>query len=162
MTKVSLPFVRSAYNYNRDEASDESALECPEPSLTKQEFVEECDINVIIKRFGLGMELPENARVPVNSEFEEVFDFQSAMNAVVNAREQFMLFPAHVRARFHNDPAEMIDFVSNAENRDEAIKLGLVPRPRTPEEIEAERRAGMGAAEIVDALQARPGASQAT
>jgi hypothetical protein len=31
-----------------------------------------------------------------------------------------------LRARFSNDPAEFLDFCMNEENRDEAIRLGLV------------------------------------
>lgn len=120
---------RSAYGYDVDAVSRETGLECKDASLAKQSFAEEVDINTIIRRFGLSGELPENVRMPVNADFEEVFDFQSAMNRIVEAREAFDAMPAHVRARFANDAAKFVDFCSDEANRDEAIKLGLVPKP---------------------------------
>lgn len=132
------PFVRSAYNYDMNAASDEAGLNCQvdvetgelTPSLTKQSFAEECDINTIVRRFGLTGQLPSNVRMPSYEDFSEVVDFQSAMFAVRSAQESFMQMPADIRSRFHNDPGEFVDFVAKDENRAEAERLGLVtPRP---------------------------------
>lgn len=124
--KPSFPFVRNAYNYDRNLASDESGLRCDDVSLTKQSFAEEADINTIVRRFHLTGQLPENVRAPQYQDFEGVFDFHSAMNAVAAAGESFDAMPAEVRSRFHNNPAEFVDFCSDAANREEAVKLGLV------------------------------------
>lgn len=127
--EVQIPFARSALNYDRDVASFVSGLECRDPSMTQQCFKEECDINTIIDRFGLNGELPADVRAPTYGDFEDVFDFHSAMNAIAVARESFETMPAHVRARFNNDPGEFVSFCSSEENRAEAEKLGLiVPR----------------------------------
>lgn len=123
-------FIRAEYNYDMAVASDETGTRNDDPSLTKQSFAEEADINTIVRRFGLSGQLPQDVRMPVNGDFTEVHDFQSAMNALVAARESFEAMPADVRARFHNDPAEFVDFCSLDSNRDEAIKLGLVPDPK--------------------------------
>lgn len=124
------PFVRSAYNYDMDEVSEATGLRCLDKSLTQQEFAEECDINVIVKRAGLTGELPEGVMVPFNADFEGgVVDFKSAMNLLVSANNAFMEMPAEVRSRFMNDPARFIDFVSDESNRDEARKLGLLVPP---------------------------------
>jgi len=40
-----------------------------------------------------------------------------------------MRLPADLRARFDNDPAQLIQFLENSDNKDEAIKLGLVNKP---------------------------------
>jgi len=117
---------RAAYSYDVDAASDEAGLRCLDESLTKQAFAEECDINTIVRRFGLTGELPVGVRMPTYGDFEGVSDFHSAMNAVAKARESFDTMPAHVRARFHNDPGEFVDFCSDEANRAEAEKLGLV------------------------------------
>lgn len=119
-------FVRSAYNYDRDAASDASGLACVDESRAKQSFAEECDINTIVRRFGLSGELPTGVRMPTYADFTGIFDFHSAMNAIAQAGEAFDSMPAHVRARFDNDPAKFVDFCSQEENRAEAIKLGLV------------------------------------
>lgn len=124
------PFVRSPYNYDRDAASLAAGLECPEATLTQQQFAEQSDINTIVRNFGLTGELPENLRVPQSGDFTGVVDYHTAMNMVRAAEEAFMELPADVRARFHNDPQELQDFVENADNLEEARKLGIaVPAP---------------------------------
>lgn len=105
----------------------EFALRCEDPSLARQSFKEECDINTIVKRFGLSGELPKGVRMPSYGDFTGIYDYASAMNAIVAARESFDTMPANVRARFNNEPADFVAFCSDDRNRDEAVKLGLVP-----------------------------------
>lgn len=124
------PFCRSAYNYDVEEASMRAGLSCDgDKGLTQQQFKEEVDINTIVRRFGLTGQLPDNVRVPMSGDFTGVNDFQSAMNAVRGAQEAFMELPAPMRARFANDPQRLMEFCSDADNRDEAIKLGLLAKP---------------------------------
>lgn len=121
-------FIRTEFNYDMNLAGDESGLRCMDGSLAKQSFAEEVDINTIVRRFGLSGELPVGVRMPTYGDFTGVSDFRSAMDAVVAARESFDTLPAHVRTRFHNDPAEFVDFCSDDDNIAEARKLGLVPK----------------------------------
>jgi phage internal scaffolding protein len=123
---MKIPFLRTPYNYDRDAASNDSGLDCPEPSLAQQQFREECDINTIMERFGRTGELIAPVRMPQYGDFDGVNDYHSAMNAIVDAQQNFDALPAKLRARFSNDPAEFIDFCMNEENREEAIRLGLV------------------------------------
>jgi len=130
------PFVRDAYNYDMNEVSQEAGLVCDE-GLTHQSFKEECDINTIVKRFGLSGELPEAVRMPTYADFTEVVDFHTAMNAIAKAKEAFDAMPADVRSRFRNDPGAFVDFCSDERNRAEAEKLGLVvPKPVEPPQEE--------------------------
>jgi len=108
------------------EASDAGGLACFEPSLAQQHARDECDINTIVRRFGLTGELPNNVRVPRYGDFTAVSDYQTAMNMVIEANEAFMQLPAEVRSRFNNDPGALVDFMSDDNNRAEAEKLGLV------------------------------------
>lgn len=124
---MKVPFVRSPYNYDMDQASLESGLACCDESLTQQQFLEESDINTIVERFGLNGEMPSSPVVPQYGDFTGITDFQSAMNAVVQAQANFMELPAKVRARFSNDPQELLEFLGDANNRKEAEALGLVP-----------------------------------
>ena len=128
-------FVRAPFAYDAVEASDFSAVEfLPDSSLTHQSFKEECDINTIMRRFAVTGELPDNIRVPQYQEFDGVFDFQTAMNLVRTSQEAFEAMPATVRDRFNNDPARFMDFVNDADNYDEALKMGIVnPRPKPVE-----------------------------
>lgn len=128
------PFLRTAYNYDMNTAGDESALKCADKTLARQEFKEETDINTLVERFHVTGELPQNVRMPTYGDFTGVFDFQTAMNAIRSAQESFDQMPANVRARFHNDTQEFLEFCSDPENKEEAIKLGLVDKPpQTPQ-----------------------------
>lgn len=133
VSEIELPFIRSAHNYNRDEASDEAGLLCPECTLTQQQFKEEADINTIIERFGINGEMPTDIRMPTFEDFTNIHDFQGAMNAIALARESFDTLPANVRARFNNEPSEFVAFCDDPNNRAEAEKIGLVrPKPAAP------------------------------
>lgn len=134
------PQLRAQHNYDTNKASDESALACKDPSLTKQADAEDADINTIVKRFNITGQLPTNVRMPTYGDFTDIPDFQQAQNAIRMATESFNAMPAHVRARFHNDPHEFVQFCSDESNRAEAEKLGLVaPKPAPQITVEQTR-----------------------
>lgn len=56
------------------------------------------------------------------------------MNVLRQAQESFMQLNAKARARFQNDPQQFMEFMHNAENQEEAIRLGLATRREKPEE----------------------------
>lgn len=123
-------FLRSAFNYDMNEVSDETGLRCMDESLTQQQFKEEADINTIVDRFLRSGVLPTPTQMPQYVDYEGVFDFQSAMNVVRAADENFMRLDAKVRARFNNSPQAFLEFFANPENTQEAIRLGLaIPQP---------------------------------
>ena len=107
----------------------------PLESLTQQQFQRECDINFIVKQNqDTGLISHVNHRMPQFGDFGDATDFQSALNYLQEANDAFMSLDAHVRARFQNDPAQLLDFLTNPENIEEAIKLGLavVNKPNDP------------------------------
>lgn len=140
-------FIRGAYNYDVDAASLEAGFVCGDGvSATKQSFKDECDINVIVDKFMKTGAMPENVRMPVAADYSEVLDFRGMMNSIVQARESFDEMPAPVRARFHNDPAEFVDFCLKDENWDEALKMGLISDEavaRQKAKIESDRKAAL-------------------
>lgn len=118
-------FLRTPYNYDTNKASDEAGLQCLDPSLTQQQFKEEADINTIVDRFLRSGVMPTPVNMPQYVDYEGVFDFQSAMNVVRQADENFMRLDAKVRSRFNNSPQEFLEFFANPDNAQEAIRLGL-------------------------------------
>jgi phage internal scaffolding protein len=124
-------FLRSPFSddYSPDDVSFETGVECLEPTKAIQSQAEEADINTIVRRFGVTGRLPENVRAPTYADFDEIVDFQSAQNAIIQARDSFMRMPAGLRARFDNDPGAFVDFCSDEANRDEMVKLGLIVPP---------------------------------
>jgi len=120
------PFLRTPYNYDTDAASNESGLHCEDASLAQQHFKDECDINNILRQFNITGLLPEAPLSPRYGDFTGVVDYHSALNQVIAAEDEFMSLPATLRARFENDPARLIEFLNNPQNKDEAVSLGLV------------------------------------
>jgi len=123
------PFIRNPYNYDTLAASNESGLRCEDASRTQQHFKDETDINNILRQFNITGQLPTKAISPRYGDFTNIGDYHSALNQVIAAEDEFMTLPATLRARFDNDPQELIEFLNNPENKDEAIKLGLVNKP---------------------------------
>lgn len=139
-------FVRAGFpfNYDVDQASVLSGLECKDKSLTRQSEAQDADINVIVKRFNVTGQLPQGLRLPTYADFDGIFDFRTAMDAVRAAEAAFLQVPAEIRARFGNDPHLFVQFCSNPENLGELRKLGLAPEAPNPDadlEKEADREA---------------------
>lgn len=125
-------FIRTPYNYDTDEVSNETGLVCPEPTMAQQQFRDEADINTIMERFGRTGELIAPVRMPQYGDFTGVNDYHTAMNAVIEAQASFDALPAKVRARFDNDPGRFVEFCLDENNRDEAVSLGLVAPEKEP------------------------------
>lgn len=129
-------FLRTPYNYDVDAVSDLTGIEFKDPSLAQQHMKDECDINNIVERFGVTGQLPVASSIPPTyGDFTGVNDYRTALDLVMAADESFMSLPAKIRERFNNDPAELVDFVSDINNRSEAIDLGLIPPPAKPDGV---------------------------
>jgi phage internal scaffolding protein len=124
--KDKLPFVRNPYNYDMALVSQETGLVCDDPSLAQQHMKDECDINVIVERFGVTGQLPVRAIEPSYGDFSGVSDYHTALNKIKAADEAFMALPAKLRAKFDHDPNALLNFLENEANKDEAIELGLI------------------------------------
>lgn len=100
-------------------------LDCGDDVLTQQSFKDECDINITLSRYGQGASL-----TPVQPwesiDFTGVHDFESAQAVLLDAQDAFDELPATVRERFGNDPSELLHFIGDAGNAEEARKLGLL------------------------------------
>jgi phage internal scaffolding protein len=132
---------RKHFGYDVEAASNEAAVSfVGEESMTVQSMAEDADINVLMERFGLTGQMPVNPRVPMYGDFTGITDYQSAVNSVMNAFDGFMELPAKIRARFNNNPQELLEFVMDDANIDEARKLGLLK-----EKVDGQSAAGGGA-----------------
>jgi len=125
------PFLRTPYNYDTNAASDESGLHCEDASLAQQHFKDECDINNILRQFNITGQLPDTPLSPKYGDFTGISDYKTALDRVMAADEEFLSLPAALRARFDNEPNNLIEFLNQEENRLEAEKLGLVEPKET-------------------------------
>lgn len=98
------------------------------PSMTQQHFRDEVDINTIVRRMSNG-QLPIGTRNAGN--FMDVsggMSYHDMLNHVKDVQEEFSSMHHLVRTRFRNDPQNLIDFLSDEKNLDEAISLGLIDK----------------------------------
>lgn len=106
-----------------------------DPGRTVQSAREDADINVIVKRMRRTGVVPTGARVPMSGDFsEQVTDYHTAVNMLRTAQDEFSKLPAKVRARFSNDPQELMDFLADPQNIEESYNLGLRVKPVVSEE----------------------------
>jgi phage internal scaffolding protein len=120
-----------------------------EPSLTQQQFAAESDINNIIARYertGILVDpLIDRRGQPMYGDFSNIDSFFEAQVKVARAKELFEALPGKIRDRFGGDPGKLIAFLENEENREEAIKLGLIEKPEMKEEVKIETPEGESA-----------------
>lgn len=109
-------------------------------SRTRKEFLQESDINRLVKRYQETgsfydpvTSLKGAKNKPFFGDFTNIPDYQEALNIVIDAQDRFASLPSSLRDRFNNDPQALIDFVMDDKNREEAIKIGLIPEPEKPE-----------------------------
>lgn len=106
-------------------------LHTGEDTPTKQEFKDECNINVLMKRYqktGLFPQYPgQSPRYVSNIGMP---DYQEAANIVLQAQSEFAALNSELRKRFDNDPAKFLAFVNDEANADELVSLGLREAPK--------------------------------
>lgn len=134
------PHLRERYQLRTDVLADPRTGELkPCPSMTKQSFVEECDINNIIKaysRTGQLRHISAKAAMGAYQDLPDDLDYQNALGIVMAGEAAFASLPSAVRNRFGNDPEQFLAFLADPANQDEAIKMGLAtdnrPAPAQP------------------------------
>lgn len=116
--------------------SDHLVVEHSFPAVsefTDQSFKDECDINTIMAKYQSTGELPYVNEAQAQWLDVTGMDFHEHMQFIVEAENLFAELPSAIRDRFHNDPAEFLDFTSDDNNRTELAQMGLL----TPEATEA-------------------------
>lgn len=111
---------------------DRVAIAC-RGGRTKQEFAEECDLNVLMRRYEKTGVLPTGKANPPR--YVDAFDlpsFQESMQIVADAERAFMSLPSRVRGEFDNDPEKFVEFASNEANVDKLREWGLAKPQEAP------------------------------
>lgn len=132
MSKINRPVIYSRFNLPKGKG-----VKCTlEEGKTHQSFKDECNINVIVEKYtksGLWSEtLRPATNQPMFGDFTNAPDFRECMTRIAEAQADFDALPSSLRKRFSNSPVELLNFVSNASNREEAILLGLIQK-KAPE-----------------------------
>jgi len=112
--------------YDVDQASLDASFENVESSMTQQNFKDECDINTIVRKFGVTGAMPVTPIPPQFGDFTGVSSYQEALNLIMQAQDVFDSVPAHIRKEFDNDPQAFVEFTTNPNNRSTLVDWGLV------------------------------------
>jgi len=94
--------------------------------FTKQEFKDECDINVLMSQFIRNGQIPALNQIAPQYLDVTGIEYQESMNLIAGAKSLFNELPSSLRVRFDNDPGQFLDFCSQEKNREEMSQLGLL------------------------------------
>lgn len=122
------PIISNIHNFNSNYSQKQRvSLSFPSDSpYTKQEFRDECDINVLMSKYQSSGELPVINQTAPQYLDATGFDYQMHMQFIAGANSLFQELPSEIRNRFSNDPAQFLDFTSNENNRAEMHEMGLL------------------------------------
>lgn len=105
--------LRTPYNYDRDQVSKNTAVIFEDETLTQQNFKDDADLNIMIRKYGV---LPVQE---VNwNEFDSSVipsDYHQLQNQLIEADQAFMGLPAELRSQVDNDPAKLLALISQKE-----------------------------------------------
>lgn len=106
----------------------------PAEGVTRQEFADEADVNVLMARFEKTGQLPSvvGTNAPAYLDVSDVPDLMTALQVVEQAKAAFMTLPAKTRAEFENDPMRFVEFAENPENLERMREWGLAPPAEAP------------------------------
>lgn len=102
------------------------------PSRTRKEASDECDVNKILARYAkTGVLTHLNPNSPLYTDVSSMPNsYQDALEFIRVANEDFQGLSAELRARFQNDPQNLINFIQDQKNWEEAAKLGLLDKDK--------------------------------
>lgn len=103
-------------------------LKFEDKSRALQSAKDECDINNIManwRRTGI-ITHGQIAEGKYEDLADVPTDYHESMNRIIEAQEAFASLPSSVRKQFNNDPAQLLDNISDPANRQILIDAGLL------------------------------------
>lgn len=104
----------------------------PTDGRTDQSFRDAANINKIMAQYERTGDIPGISQKTANyGDFSNVRDYHTSLLQIQAADESFMALPAPIRKRMGNSPQGLMDFLSDPENAEEALSLGLTEKTET-------------------------------
>lgn len=123
--------IKSRYNHSEPRAH---SFATTGESMTQQQFKDECNINNILAKYKKTGLLTHTAKHEGHfGDFTSIEDYQTSLHKIMEAENSFNMLPSEIRNRFQNDPGQLIGYLSDEKNNEEAYTLGLKIRPKPPE-----------------------------
>lgn len=120
----------------RENGTRRVQFKCEGKSRTEQSHRERVNINTIMRKAHATGFIPSGNKLANYGDFTNVTDFQDAQNRIADAYADFLALPSAVRNKFDNDPGKLITFISDENNLQQAIEMGILPKPPKPPKIE--------------------------
>lgn len=117
---------------SRSDGTRRVISKCVGPSLTKQSFAPECDIQNIVKRALAGQPVSQVDDQPIYADVSALPDYQTSLNTVIATEAVFGRLDAVTRQGFDNNPQNMLAFLANPANARKAVQLGLLDPSALP------------------------------
>lgn len=117
--------------YSRFDRPESDGITFTLPTMTQQQFADECDINNIVrsavKTGNTQIFTPDQRAVYLDCSYSG--DYQSAVEFINTVDDDFYSQPAKLRDAFDNNPDKYAQFVLNPANFDKAVEMGLFEKP---------------------------------
>jgi len=102
-------------------------------SIVDQSARDRCNLNILLKSYNKSP-IPV---VPVGQEIMNLISssensYSDMLITVQNAMDSFLQLPSAVRARFRHNPQQLLNFIADKANYDEAVQLGLITPKEQP------------------------------
>lgn len=102
-----------------------------EPSKTDQSFKDDCDVNIVLQRF---MKTGDHSIFRKGGSYSDVSEVPDLLEAHLNLQQAKLAFdqlPANVRKKLENNPLMLEQYLSDPNNHEEALELGLLQSIKT-------------------------------
>lgn len=96
-----------------------------EKSEVDESKLAETDLNLLVKRWQRGEAVPQFLPMQFG-DVTGVGDYQEMQERLLTVTNAFATLPAHLRARFDNDPVKFADQLMDPAYRSELVELGLL------------------------------------
>ena len=84
-----------------------------EKTMTQQQYKDECDINNIMKKYQQTGDFPTKLQQGVYADLTTITDYQDMLHQIQLADEAFNSLSAPIRAKFQNDPSQLLTFIQD-------------------------------------------------
>ena len=103
------------------------------PSLTQQEFAENADINIMLKKLVVSKDPIAMARLAQPNfngvdtlDLSEIGDYKESLDRVLEVQNNFNNLPADWRKKFGQDPVQFLQYIADPDNREVLENAGLM------------------------------------
>lgn len=96
---------------------------------TKPDLAGECDINFIVDTFLRTGQQPLPLTPEHYGDISSLPNLSQALQQVINASHLFEALPAQLRRELGNDATQLEGWLANPDNKDRAVRLGLLKAP---------------------------------